>query len=348
LKNALALISKAAPTVMAAAAQGALERIAASGVDPAEVLAETGLDASDFIDPTHRINLSNYCRFFEVAAFKTTRSNFGLEFGASFQPQQLGMLGYVAISAPTLGMALRKFATYLPTHQQATRLAIGSAADGTAAIEYAILDGAIRYRQQDAELSVAMLINIFRHSLGPHWSPIAVHFMHPRPQGKTHYEDLFGVPPRFEQTSNRIVFRRMELESAMPRRDDNLLRLLEFELQKRLAHTDATTDILERTRYEIGIALAKGNVDLEQISKQCGLPPWTVKRRLKQQGLTFQQLVSETRYKMAMDYLNRAMSITDVAFALGYSEVSAFSRAFRDWTGSSPKKFLAFRGIRLT
>lgn len=333
---------------MAAAAQGALERIAASGVDPEEILADADLSAADFEDPTHRISLASYCRFFEMAAEKTTHRNFGLEFGASFHPQQLGMIGYVAVSAPTLGVALRKFATYLPTHQQATRLVISGAADDTMAIEYAILDGAIKLRQQDAELSVAMLINLFRHGLGPRWSPLAVHFMHRRPDGKTRYEELFGASPRFEQTSNRIVFRRQELDCAMPRRDEHLMALLELELEKRLRLCDANADILARVRYEIGIALAKGHLDLALIATQCGMTPWTVKRRLKERGLTFQQLLAEVRQTIAMEYLNRSMSITDVAFALGYSEVSAFSRAFREWTGLSPKNFLANRATRLS
>jgi AraC-like DNA-binding protein len=341
MKQAFVLNRSSPATVMAAAAEGALERIAASGVDPQDVLSEVGLQSNDFADPTNCISLASYCSFFEIAARKTTRNSFGLEFGGSFHPQQLGMLGYLVVSSPTLGVALRKFAAYLPTHQQATRVALTSDPDGISFLEYVILDGAIKHRQQDAELSIAVLVNIFRHCLGSRWAPSAIHLMHAKPGGKTHYQEVFGTMPRFEQTSNRIIFRQCEMDCRMPRGDDNLMRLLESELDKRLSRLNNRLDVLSRARHEIGIAIGAGTVDLEQISRRCGFPPWTLKRRLKQQGLTFQQLVADTRYQMAIQQLTRAVPITDVAHAIGYSEVSAFSRAFREWTGLSPKKFLS-------
>lgn len=325
---------------MAAAAQGALERVAACGVDPRDVLRDAELAADDFSHPTHRISLSSYCQFFEVAARKTAHDGFGLEFGASFQPQQLGLLGYLAISAPTLGAGLEKFSAYLPAHQQATHVATKVAADGTAAVEYAILDPSIANRRQDAELSVAMLFNVLRHSLGPRWRPLAIHLMHSRPSGRISYEEFFGTRPRFEQTSNRIVFRRAELDCPMPRRDASLMHLLEAELTRHLPAREPGTDILERARYEIAVALPVARCDLPQIARQCGLAPWTLKRRLKQRGLTFQQLVAETRCALATQYLKRGMAVTEIALALGYSEVSAFSRAFREWTGLAPSVFV--------
>jgi AraC-like DNA-binding protein len=332
-------------TVRASAAQGALERLAASSVDPDEVLGEVGLDASDFSDPTNLIYLSSYCDFFELAASRTRRANFGLAFGTSFHPQQLGLLGYVAISAPTLGAALRQFATYLPTHQQATHLSVVLGPDKTAAIEYAILDGSIKHRQQDAELSIGMLLNMFRHSLGPTWRPSAIHLMHAKPAGRTQYEDYLSVTPRFEQTSNRLVFSRSDLESPMPRQDDVLMRLLAHELHKSLRLRDYSVDVLERARQAVESALGGGTVSLEDISARCGLAPWTLRRKLKQRGLTFQQLISDTRRAAALRHMSAAqMSITRIAQELGYSEVSAFTRAFHRWTGVSPSHFMASSG----
>ncbi len=183
LNEALPLNRNSSATVMAAAASGALERIAATGVDPEDVLSEVGLRSSDFTDPTNRISLASYCSFFEVAARKTTRSSFGLEFGASFQPQQLGMLGYLAVSSPTLGVALRKFAAYLPTHQQATRLAVIDDSDSVSYLEYAILDGEIRHRQQDADCPLRCS-STSSPLPRPGWVPSAIHLMHAKTGGK--------------------------------------------------------------------------------------------------------------------------------------------------------------------
>jgi AraC-like DNA-binding protein len=325
---------------MAAAAHGVSERIAAAGVDPKDVLAEAGLDAEELNDPTRRISLSQYCQVFEIAAHKTMHTSFGLEFGSAFHPQQLGMLGYLVISAPTLGMALRKFAAYLPAHQQATHHVVRTLTDGRALIEYAILDGSIRARQQDAELSIAILLNVIRHCLGPRWLPMGVHFMHARPPGHTRHEELLGTRPLFAQTSNRIIFRQVDLDCVMPRRDHELMRLLEFQLEKQLADTRAYSDIVERVRHEVATALEAGACDVAMISRRCGISPWTLKRRLKQRGVTFQDLLTSRRRTLAMCQLARGAPITNIAADLGYSQVSAFSRAFRQWTGVSPREYL--------
>jgi len=334
----------ASPTVMAAAAQGVAERIAAAGVDPEAVLQEAGLQSEDIADPTSRIGLSQYCRVFEIAARRTRQVSFGLEFGAAFAPQQLGLLGYLAISAPNLGQALRTFAAYLPVHQQATHLAVTGRSGDTAAVEYAIVDGSITERRQDAEVSIAMLLGLFRHCLGARWSPQAIHLMHSRPEGRTRYEELLGVRPLFEQTGNRIVFRRCELDCPMPRQDERLARLLEAELRKQLPRVRARVDVLALARHQIACTLESGELELGRIAAQCGLQPWTLKRRLKDHHMTFQDLVTATRYEHAVEQLVRGVPITQVAIALGYSEVSAFSRAFRQWTGRSPRKFLAEGG----
>lgn len=333
------------PLVMAAAAHGVGERIAAAGVDPEDVLAAAGLKGDELSDPTRRIALARYCQVFEIAACKTARASFGLEFGSAFHPQQLGMLGYLAISAPTLEVALRKFTAYLPAHQQATHLVLRKLTDGRALVEYAILDGAIQARQQDAELSIAMLLNLFRHCLGSRWLPISVHFMHPRPPGHTRHEELLGARPLFGQTCNRIIFRQVDLDCDMPRKDRDLMRLLEFQLEKQLADTRGYNDIVQRARHELAIALENGNCDIAMVSRRCGIPPWTLKRRLKQRGLTFQDLLTSTRLGLAKHQLARGTPVTNIAADLGYSQVSAFSRAFRQWTGVSPREYQRREGL---
>jgi AraC-like DNA-binding protein len=210
-------------------------------------------------------------------------------------------------------------------------------------VEYAILDDAVRDRQQDAELSIGMLFNLFRHCLGARWLPAAIHLMHARPAGRTRYEDLLGVRPLFDQSSNRILFRRGDLECPMPRQDERLMRLLEAELRKQLPAGTTGADIVARARHEIALALDSTDLELATISRRCGMQSWTLKRKLKEQGTTFQDLVAATRYELAIAQFARGVPITEVAMALGYSEVSAFSRAFRQWTGKSPRNFISSR-----
>lgn len=118
------------------------------------------------------------------------------------------------------------------------------------------------------------------------------------------------------------------------------MRPLEFQLEKQLSDTRAYSDIVERARHEVAIALETGNCDIAMVSRRCGIPPWTLKGRLKQRGLTFQDLLTSTRLDLAKQQLARGTPITNIAADPGYSQVSAFSRAFRQWTGVSRREYL--------
>ncbi len=205
----MTVTSQHSPTVLAAAAQGIAARISAAGVDPADVLSEVGLRASDLADPGSPNR--------PVTVLRGVRSCRTPHHAHSLRPRIRHVVSSTATrvagatwrSAPQhWAPALRKFAAYLPAHQEATRLALRGAAGASAAVEYAILDDSIKHRQQDAELSIAMLFNLFRHCHGSRWTPLGIHLMHTKPTGRTRYEELLGTRPQFSQSSNRIVFRR--------------------------------------------------------------------------------------------------------------------------------------------
>jgi AraC-like DNA-binding protein len=131
------------------------------------------------------------------------------------------------------------------------------------------------------------------------------------------------------------------LQASMPRRDDVLHGLLSAEItrQRKLRRYDP--DILTSIRYQIERLLPHGPCELQAVAAACGVPVWSLKRRLRARGVSFQDLLLEVRQELAGLYLvKRGMPATEVALALGYSELSAFSRAFRQWTGVSPREYV--------
>ena len=271
------------------------------------------------------------------------RPDIGLEFGESFQPEYLGFVGYLATRARTLGEGLRNFARYLPLHQQATFAALEPCFGDRVGFSYAITDDGIRSRRQDAELSLAVMFNLLSAALGGEWRPDEVHFAHPRPSGgASRHERIFGAPVYFEQGSNSIVFDRRLLDTSMPRRDPILFNLIRTEFEKLDPRTRGGTDPVALARHNVGRLLREGRCQLSSLALLCNMPSWTLKRQLHKSGLTFQHLVAEVRQSLAIDYLvDQRMSITDAALSLGYSEVSAFSRAFRQWTGMSASEYVS-------
>lgn len=328
-------------TVTASAALGVIDFMSRNGVDPDELLFRVGLRRDEVSRTDNRILLSQFCELFEDAAEMGGGPDIGLEFGCGFKPESLGFVGYLAVSAPTLGHGLRHFSQYLPFHQQATMASLERYRGNRIAFTYAITDSSIRYRRQDAELSIAVMVNMLRSALGPNWQPDEIHFAHPMGQaGRRQHERRFGGDVFFEQSTNRIIFDEALLETAMPRRDPILFELIRSEFEKMQSSAGHDDDIAT-IRHQVGRLLAEAHCTLPDLAKTCGVPTWTLKRRLAKSGLSFQTLVADVRRALAIEYLvDYSMSVTDTALALGYSEVSAFSRAFRQWTGTSARDYV--------
>ncbi len=330
----------AGPTrVLSAAATGALDLFARHNGDADTILSRAGIRAEDLGSPLNELNLGQYCAMFEEAARQTGHGNIGLEFGQQFQPRQLGVLGFAAVSAPTLGAAVANLERHFPAHQGQTSFRI--VADGDILwLCYRILDGRIAQRRQDAELSLGMFCNIFREALGQDWAPLEVRFEHPRPDGPDAHERRFGAPVAFARRTNAFAFRRAELKAVMPSPDPYLLPIVTQFLSARAQLQGDPTAFARQLRDEISLMLWNGLPTMAELAARLHMTEAALRRRLRAHGLVFADVLRATRADLALHYLRHSdLSLTEIAHNLGYSELSAFSRAFRSWTGVSPHRY---------
>lgn len=336
--------------VLSSAATGLVDFIQHKGGDADCILGRAGLDPERLLSPTLSLNLGQYCAVFEEAARQTRDDNFGLRYGCQFKPDGLGMLGYVGMCSETLGDALRNVVKMFPIHQQGSLLCLEEQGDWCR-LDYQVQYGAIFRKRQDAELSLGMFNNLMRVALGQKWAPDRVHFEHPQPEAWHEHCKAFDAPVFFDQPRNSLVFRRSLLAQPMPARDPRLLaivmesmNLLARSASERLDNTGLQngTDrgVVHDVQAQIRLQLAHGEPNLEQVSEHLQLSSWTLQRRLGDCGLTFTQLVDIVRRELAQQYLSQAnLPISELALLLGYSEASAFSRAFRRWYGVSPRQW---------
>ncbi|MFO1060328.1 MAG: AraC family transcriptional regulator [Dongiaceae bacterium] len=327
------------PTILAAAATGLVGFIERNGGDVDGIFGRAGIAPELAGSPTLKLRLSAYCSLFEEASRSTQNDNFGLWFGNQFQPRDLGLWGYAAVSSPTLGSALENLVNLLPYHQESSVMRLTRGDDGMARLEYQITSSRILARRQDAELSLGMFLNLMRECCGPRWVPDEVHFEHPRPQLWKDHETAFDAPVYFGQADNALVFRPELLDRPMPARDLRLLAMMQTCLEQ-LGSRHHGDDLLERVRATIRMRLPSGYPPLEQVAAELRLPATAVQRELADQGLTYKDAVEAMRRGLAAHYLGqRHLPLTEIAFLLGYSELSAFSRAFTRWTGQSPRAY---------
>jgi len=322
--------------ILAAAATGITDFILETGGNAEAVCSLTGVDPMCLHDPRAAMDLGAFVAMFENAAKQTNCDNFGLIFGNSFRPEQLGLIGEIAVASPTLGSAVQNLAKYFPFHQQATETQIGEDS-GLLTLEYRILDGSIINRRQDAELTMGMFVNVFRHVMGDDWAPEQVWFEHPCPADCHEHRDIYQADVCFSQRTNAVVFRNVHMDQQMPKGDLAKLDQLCRDLMALSGGTGSPT-LLDSVKGEIRSRLAVSLVNVECVAEALGMARWTLQRRLSEYGLSFSDVVEVVRKELAAVYLAQThVSLSDISFCLGYSEQSAFTRAFQRWYGVSPR-----------
>lgn len=324
--------------VLAAAASGLSDFISHSGGDVDRIFGVSGIDPELLAQPTLSLGLINYCRVMEEAARYSGCDNFGLHYGRQFKPQSLGLIGYIGLCSATLEQALHNVAKAFPWHQHDTLTRLVDKGDCWR-LDYQVRHGAILCRRQDAELTLGMFLNLIRHVAGKHWAPREVHFEHPRPTQWHEHCKVFDAPVYFDQPFNSLLIPKRDLARAMPDSDPLLLGVMQDAI-RRLNSATPQQNIVDQARSQVHLVMLQGEPVLEEVADKMGLSSWSLQRRLREEGLSFTALVDNVRCEMAKHYLQqRQLPISEMALLLGYSEVSAFSRAFRRWFGISPRQW---------
>jgi AraC-like DNA-binding protein len=324
--------------VKAAAACGLVPFILAHGSDPDRILGEAGLSERVLDDPDASIPLANYVAMMERAASHTGDPMFGLKFGLQFPTASHGLIGELALAAPNAGSALQAFMDFFPVHQNDTQTAFVQ--DGfQVRLEYRILDADIWARRQDAELTIGMFANLLGDAFGQELAVEEVCFEHPAAGNKRDYQRAFGAPVYFGARTNAISVRSRGLHRPMPGADvKKFARIGEALRNQAAAFAAQHVGIKTLVCGEIRRLLPEGYPPVETVADTLGLARWTLQRRLADQDVTFSECVDLVRTRLATLYLAEPhLSIGNISDLLGYSEISAFSRAFRRWYGVAPE-----------
>lgn len=326
--------------ILSCASNGIAQFISSHGESAHEILWSVGIHEDDTQKESEIFDLGAYCELLEAAARKTRNDNFGLQYGRDFTPDRLGLIGEIAISSPTLADTLGNLVTYFPYHQQNTFTSF-ERRDEFWHLEYRILDGFILQRRQDAELTMGMYLNIIRRVMNTVWSPDEVHFEHPRPENWREHEAVFNAPVYFNMKNNALVFREKSIRRPVPGWDASRMHTLCSALVQLTGGT-GTLELNRRVMGEIRARLPSGYPHIEEVAEALRMTRWTLQRRLAAEGEVFSALVEDTRRRLALLYLGQShLMINDIASILGYSELSAFSRACVRWFDASPTKMRA-------
>ncbi len=172
-------------------------------------------------------------------------------------------------------------------------------------------------------------------------APISISFKHGAPQNLKSYQDGFKCPILFNQANNFMAYKTIDLETPTAKADVSINKFLVERVEEETKGIEISSiKIAADVERLIKDALPSGIPSILQIGKHIGMSSRTLTRRLSENGITFRELVQQTQEKSAKNLLkNSTSSVGEIAFQTGFSEQSAFNRAFKRWTGQSPTSF---------
>lgn len=168
--------------------------------------------------------------------------------------------------------------------------------------------------------------------------PQAFSFTYQEPSYRAEYDRIFRVPLMFGSDKNAICFGEELLSVRLPPMNRHVVRLLVQEAETQLTQLDNSNSIRGRVENLLQPMLPTGEASIQIIANKLGVSRQTLFRKLKAEGITFEKVLDELRYKLAVHYLEeRMISVNETSYLVGFSDAAAFSRAFKRWTGSSPR-----------
>jgi AraC-like DNA-binding protein len=305
------------------------------GADPVALLAAVGLAPASLSDRDGRMSHRLLHCLWNEAARLTNDEAFGLHAAELSRQSRDNVLAYAFQHSATLGEGYRRSARYLSLlHSAAELLVLVEGAEARVRILMHDPLGTVRH---GPEFSLAMSCLAARQCVNG-FAVRSVSFRHGPPRDSAEHERIFGAPLRFESTHDELVLDSALLSQPMRDSDPALCAHLDSHLEHCLGNVLASTRLIDQVRRVVAAELRGGGLpDLEDVAARLHMSARSLQRRLQLQETSFQDVVNDIRCDLARRYLAEPrLSIAEVAFLLGFAEVSNFYRAFRRWTGVTP------------
>jgi len=311
----------------------------AQGIDGVAVAARAGIDTATLADPDARVPRESLTRLWRLAVEESGDPAFGLVAARHTLQTTFHALGYAVLASSTLREAVERIIRYRRLIGDIIRFELVD--DGENArfvVDVSAGAGIVPWEALDA--IVAVMMRQARGLTGNlDFRATRISLQRPAPEDSAPYESVLRAPVSFSQAATFIEYAREDLDRRLPAANAELARQNDEVMVRYLARL-AGSGMIGKAREALLESLPSGAPTKGEIARRLGMSPRSLQRVLADEGTTFQDLLAEARLTLARNYLDEGrLPVTEIAFVLGFADTSAFSRAFKRWTGSAPSEF---------
>lgn len=311
------------------------------GASVPRLLADADLNPRELQDGDNRIDLIYLMRLGYGTIRQTGRPEFGLISGSRSNLSIFGYIGLAAMTAPTLGDALRVLVDYEALQGRCYR---GSsqliATPGGARVMFYSIAPYNDYTYFVVDAVLSGWAALIRWITGRDDLVTEAHVEFSTPSYYEHYPKAFPCPVRFHQEINALVLKPGALDYPLLHQNPTLHASLLATCDHLLTQIAQADSYRNKVLKVLGTMLHGKTPSIEEVAQQLCTPPWTLRRKLKEEDTAFQTLVDEMRRDVALSYMkNTGLSFGEIAYLLGFSTPGAFQRAFKRWSGMTPGEY---------
>jgi AraC-like DNA-binding protein len=307
------------------------------GIDPAPMYIKAGIRPELLSDANARISSDSVDQLWTLVAEVITDPCFTIKMADFWHPSYIGALGYAWLASSTLRRALNRTVRYI--HVVSERINLGLH-DTPAGVRVSVdPEGSKFILPQHHDLIIAILMRMCRFNYGEKLKATEIKLARPELVCADKLRNYFGSEIQFDAQHTSITIARADADLELTSGNKQIA-LMHDEMLMRYLVTIKKGDIVQQVQSIILNNLPDGQVTDKLVASELNLSERSMQRRLKEHKTTFRYLLDGVREMVAKQYIENPMNrMSDIAFLIGFSEQSAFSRAFKKWTGKSPVEY---------
>jgi AraC-like DNA-binding protein len=306
------------------------------GIKVEPLLTRVAIDRNLFSDRDNVVALSALGRLTNECVKLSGCEDFGLRVGMKMRSSSLGLVGFTLLNSKTVREALQVLVDHLKLTVTGVNLFVNVQKDATT-LSLVLTHRRIAASDQIVDASLAVSCNILRELIGPDWRPKRALLTRQKPGDPQPFLDFFQAPVLFNAPIACLIFNAADLDLPIIGRNAELYAFLSRLLDKTPGETGGSFSSKVRTLLLNGVS--NGLLTKKRAASAFGMSERTFARRLAGEGVSYSDLADQAKCEIAERLLSQGTSITDIASHLGYADASAFSRAFKHWSGMAPARW---------